>query len=84
LTKEELSERCTQLSLPLEAELGRCAMSVREILSLSPGSIVALPNAVGSKVTLFAGGVPFCSGDMMRLGGAAAVRITGFESRKRS
>lgn len=84
MTKEELSARCTQLILPVEAELGRCAMSVREILSLSPGSIVALPNAVGSKVTLFAGGAPFCSGDLMRLGGGAAVRITGFESRKRS
>ncbi len=68
----------------MEAELGRCAMSVREILSLSPGSLLVLPNAVGSKVTLFVGGAPFCSGDVMRLGGAAAVRITGFESRKRN
>jgi flagellar motor switch protein FliN/FliY len=84
LTTEEQSERYAQISLPLEAELGRCAMSVREILSLSPGSLVPLPNAVGSKVTLFVGGAPFCSGDMMRLGGAAAVRITAFESRKRS
>lgn len=84
MTKEEQLARYTQLSLPMEAELGRCAMSVREILSLSPGSLLVLPNAVGSKVTLFVGGAPFCSGDVMRLGGAAAVRITGFESRKRN
>ncbi len=81
---EELMARYTQLTLSVEAELGRRAMSVREILSLSPGSLIALPNAVGSKVTLFAGGAPFCSGDMMRLGGAPAVRITGFESPQRS
>jgi len=75
--------RYAQLSFPVEAELGRCEKSVREILSLSPGSILTLPQPVGSKMTLYAGGASFCSGDMMRLGGVMAVRITGFESRKR-
>ena len=85
MTKEEQLARYTQLSLPMEAELGRCAMSVREILSLSPGSLLVLPNAVGSKVTLLWGGAPFCSGDVDETRrGAAAVRITGFESRKRN
>ena len=76
--------RYAQLSFPVEVELGRCEKSVREILSLSPGSILTLPQPVGSKMTLYAGGAAFCSGDMMRLGGVMAVRITGFESRKRS
>ena len=76
--------RYAQLSFPVEAELGRCEKSVREILSLSPGSILTLPQPVGSKMTLYAGGASFCSGDMMRLGGVMAIRITGFESRKRS
>jgi flagellar motor switch/type III secretory pathway protein FliN len=84
LTTEEQLKRYAQLSFPLEAELGRCAMSVRDILSLSPGSLFTLPHPVGSKVTLFVGGASFCFGDMMRMGSAVALRITGFESRKRS
>ena len=60
--------RYAQLSFPVEAELGRCEMSVREILSLAPGSLLTLRQPVGSKVTLFVGGASFCSGDMMRLG----------------
>ena len=76
--------RYAQLSFPIEAELGRCEKSVREILSLSPGSVLTLPKPVGSKMNLYVGSAPFCAGDMMRLGGAVAVRITGFEDRKRS
>ena len=76
--------RFAQLSFPVEAELGRCEKSVREILSLSPGSVLTLPKPVGSKMNLYVAGASFCAGDMMRLGGAVAVRITGFEDRKRS
>jgi flagellar motor switch/type III secretory pathway protein FliN len=76
--------RYAQLSFPVEAELGRCEKPVREILSLSPGSVLTLPKPVGSKMTLFVGGASFCSGDMMRLGSAVAIRIIGFETRKRS
>ena len=84
MTTEEKMSRYAQLSFPVEVELGRCEKSVREILSLSPGSILTLPKRVGSKMTLYAGGASFCSGDMMRLGRSIAVRVTGFESRKRS
>ena len=76
--------RYAQLSFPLQAELGRCEMSVGEILSLAPGSLLTLDRPVGSKVNLFVGGASFCWGDMMRPGSAVALRITGFESRKRS
>jgi len=83
LTTEETMSRYAQLLLPVEAELGRCEKSVHEILSLAPGSLLTLPQRVGSKMTLYAGGASFCSGDMMRLGRTVAIRITGFESRKR-
>ena len=76
--------RYAQLSFPVEAELGRCEKPVRELLSLSPGSVLTLPKPVGSKMNVFVGGAPFCSGDMMCLSSAVAVRITGFETRKRS
>jgi flagellar motor switch/type III secretory pathway protein FliN len=76
--------RYAQLSFPLEAELGRCEMSVNEILSLVPGSVLTLDQPVGSKMSLFVGGASFCSGDMTRPGGTVALRITGFESRESS
>jgi flagellar motor switch/type III secretory pathway protein FliN len=72
--------RYAQLSFPLEAELGRCEMSVGEILALAPGNVLTLDQAVGTKVNLFVGGASFCSGDMMRPGSAVALRITGFAS----
>jgi len=84
LTTEQQMSCYAQLSFPVEAELGRCEKSVREILSLSPGSVLTLPKPVGSKMNLYVGGASFCAGDMMRVGGAVAVRITGFEDRKRS
>jgi flagellar motor switch/type III secretory pathway protein FliN len=84
LTTEEKMSRYAQLSFPLETELGGCEMSVREILSLAPGSLLTLDQRVGSKVTLFVGGASFCSGDMIRPGSGMALRITGFESRKSS
>ena len=84
MTTEEQMSRYAQLSFPVEAELGRCEMRVHEILSLAPGSLLTLDQAVGSKVNLFVGGSPFCSGDMIRPGSAAALRITGFASRERS
>jgi flagellar motor switch protein FliN/FliY len=83
LTIEDQMARYGQLSLPVEAELGQCTMSVRDILSLSPGSILTLPQSVGSKIALFAGGASFCSGDMIRTGGVVALRITGFENPQR-
>lgn len=71
------------LPLSVESELGRRNMSVREILSLAPGSVIKLPRPVGSTVDLYVGDSRFGWGEVTRSGGAAAVRITGIETRKR-
>ena len=70
--------RYAQLPLPVESELGQCAMSVQEILALAPGSLIKLSQAVGSPVSLSVGGAPFGSGEMVRLGDSIGVRITAF------
>jgi flagellar motor switch protein FliN len=70
--------RYSQVPLVVEAELGRRTLTVREILSLSPGSLIKLASPVGSKVTVYVGGTSLCAGDMMRRGEAAAVRISSF------
>ena len=67
--------RFAGLSLPVESELGRCTMSVREILSLAPGSLIRLSRSVGSPVDLYVGGARFSSGEIVRAGDSMAVRI---------
>jgi flagellar motor switch protein FliN/FliY len=74
--------RYAMLPLPVESELGRCTMAVRDILALRPGSVIRLSNAVGSKVDLYAGGTPFASGELVRIGGSIAVRLSGFKKKK--
>jgi flagellar motor switch protein FliN len=76
-TPEQIA-RFSQLPLSVESELGRCSMSVREVLSLAPGSLVKLTRPIGGKVDLFVGGAPFGAGEMLRIGGTIAVKITGF------
>jgi flagellar motor switch protein FliN len=83
LTKSEQIAHYSLLPLPLDAELGRRNISVREILSLAPGSVIRLPRPVGSTVDLFVGGAPFGWGEVIRSGGGTVIRITGLETKKR-
>ena len=78
---EQIS-RYEQIPLRVESELGRCAMPVREILSLAPGSVIKLSSPVGSKVDIFVGGAPFGYGELTKLGNTIGIRLTGF-ARKR-
>jgi flagellar motor switch protein FliN/FliY len=81
MTVEQVS-RFAQLPLAVESELGRCTMSVREILSLAPGSLIRLGRPVGSKVDLFIGGARFGAGELVQAGNSIAVRITAFRETK--
>jgi flagellar motor switch protein FliN/FliY len=74
--------RYAMLPFPVESELGRCKMAVRDILALGPGSVIKLSNPVGSKVDLYAGGKPFASGELVRIGGSIAVRLSSFKKKK--
>jgi flagellar motor switch protein FliN/FliY len=78
LTTAEKVARYASVPLAVESELGRRNMSVREILSLAPGSLIKLTGPIGSQVDLYVGGAPFGSGEMIRVGGSLAVRMTKF------
>jgi flagellar motor switch protein FliN/FliY len=82
LTTAESLVRFATLSLGVEAELGRCTMSVREILSLAPGGLIRLSRSVGSPVDLYVGGARFSSGEIVKTGDSVGVRIV-FEKQKR-
>ena len=57
-------------------------MSVREILSLAPGSVIKLSRPVASKVDLLVGGAPFGSGELVRVRDSIAIRLTNFAATK--
>jgi flagellar motor switch protein FliN/FliY len=82
LTTAEHVARYSMLSLPVESELGRCMLSVREILALAPGSLIKLSSPVGSPVDLYAGGARLGSGEVIKTGKSLAVRVA-FEKQKR-
>lgn len=73
----EQIRRYAELPLVLESEIGRCMLPVREVLALAPGSVIKLPGAPG-RVQLLAGGAPFATGEVIRSGGAPAVRVLAF------
>jgi flagellar motor switch/type III secretory pathway protein FliN len=78
-----LNEQMThygKLPLPLEPELGRCSLTVGEILALAPGSLIKLSRPVGEKIDINVAGVRFGSGELIRMGGILSLRIAGFHS----
>jgi len=81
ISREQI-QRYGELPLVVESEIGRCMLPVREVLALAPGSVIKLPVAVGAPVQLIAGGAPLASGEVVRSGGATAVRVLHFGKRK--
>jgi len=82
VTLHEQIARYGKLPLPLEPELGRCSLTVGEILALAPGSLIKLTRPLGEKIHLKVAGVPFGSGELVRMGGVLSVRVTGFHAAK--
>ena len=80
MTLEQQIASYGKLPLPLEPELGRCMMSVREILSLAPGSVIKLHRPLGSRIDVHVGGAPFGSAEFVRVGGVLSLRIAGFRT----
>jgi flagellar motor switch protein FliN/FliY len=78
VNQNEKLARYAALTFPLEPELGRCVMSVREIVELAPGSVIKLGRVVGSKIDIQVGGVLFGTAELVSLGETLAVRFSSF------
>ena len=83
MTLQEQIAHYGKLPLPLEPELGRCTLTVGEILALAPGSLIKLSKPLGEKIDLNVAGVRFGSGELVRMGGVLSVRVAGFHSANR-
>lgn len=64
------------LTMPVAIELGRTSMSVQEILSLGPGSVVQLDRLAGEPIDVFVGDRRFAEGEVVIVGEQFGVRIT--------
>lgn len=80
MTLNEQLARYGKLPLAFEPELGQCTLTVGEIVALAPGSVIKLSRALGEKIDIGVAGVRFGSGELVRVGGALSVRLTGFHS----
>lgn len=64
------------IELPINIELGRTSMLIRDIIKLSPGSIVELDKLSGEPVDLFVNNKRFARGEVVVVDENFAVRIT--------
>jgi flagellar motor switch protein FliN/FliY len=64
------------VEMEVSAELGRTRMSVRELLSLSPGAIVELDRAAGSPADLLVNGRLIARGEVVVIDENFGIRIT--------
>jgi flagellar motor switch protein FliN/FliY len=64
------------VEMQVTVELGRTRLTVRDLLSLSPGGVVELDRAAGSPVDLFVNGTPIARGEIVIVEECFGVRIT--------
>ena len=72
------------LTMPVAIELGRTSMSVKEILSLSRGSVVQLDRLAGEPIDVFVGDRLFAEGEVVIVGEQFGVRVTRIVQTPRS
>jgi flagellar motor switch protein FliN len=61
--------------IDLESEIGRTALTVRQILELDRNSLIKLPRSAGENIDVWMGGVHVGQAEIIVSHGAAAVRI---------
>jgi flagellar motor switch protein FliN/FliY len=66
----------SNVEMDVTAELGRTRMTVRELLSLTPGLVVELDRMAGSPIDLFVNGTLIGRGEVVVIDEEFGVRIT--------
>lgn len=74
----------TFASIPLELEgrLDRRAITMRELLALTPGSIVRLERPAGENIDVVAGGALLGYGEVVIVDEVVAIRVTDFREER--
>jgi flagellar motor switch protein FliN/FliY len=69
-------EMLMDIGLQITVELGRARMTIREVLSLGPGTVVELNRIAGEPVDILINGKPIAKGEVVVLGDMFGVRVT--------
>jgi flagellar motor switch protein FliN len=64
-----------KVRLGVSAELGRCLMTVREVLELDRGSVVTLYKNAGEMTDIYVNNLPLARGEVVVIGDGLNVRI---------
>lgn len=64
------------IGLQITVELGRARMTIKEVLSLGPGTVVELNRVAGEPVDILINGKPIAKGEVVVLGDMFGVRVT--------
>lgn len=66
----------SNIEMEVTAELGRTRMTVRELLSLTPGMVVELDRMAGSPIDLFVNGTLIAHGEVVVIDEEFGIRIS--------
>jgi flagellar motor switch protein FliN len=66
----------SNIEMDVTAELGRTRMTVRELLSLTPGVVVELDRIAGSPIDLFVNGTLIARGEVVVIDEEFGIRIS--------
>jgi len=71
-----------EVEVKLEARLGKAAMTLRDLLALEPGAVVALETGLADRIELFLGGKLVATGEVVAVDDNYAVRIVELAPRE--
>ena len=74
---EELGH-CADIPIEIVVELDRKILTVREILSLAPGSVLKMGRSAGENIDILAGDALVAFGEIVIIESTMGVRITDF------
>lgn len=64
-----------EIKLEISADLGQCSVTVRDVLELQRGSVLALNKLAGEMADLYINNVPFARGEVVVLVDSLHVRV---------
>jgi flagellar motor switch protein FliN/FliY len=77
MTLNEIT-RFADVPVEVEVELDRRVLTVRELLELEAGSVIAMTRSAGENIDLYVGGKLVGYGEIMLIESNIGVRITDF------
>jgi flagellar motor switch protein FliN/FliY len=78
MTALEEIAHLADIRMDVDVELDRTSMTVRSILALEAGSVIAMRRSAGENIDILIGGAQIGSGEIVIIEDTVGVRITDF------